>query len=51
MDHPLLVLSKVSEEDGAEDKLLEADGSSSSEGQVGSLRDMIAKYAGGQRRS
>lgn len=46
VDHPLLVLSKITEEDGADDKLLESDGSSAD--QVGSLRDMIAKYAGGK---
>jgi DNA repair protein RAD5 len=44
VDHPLLVLSKVTEEDGTDDKLLDADGSSAD--QTGSLRDMIAKYAG-----
>lgn len=45
MDHPLLVLSKVTEEDGADDKLLDADGQAAE--QAVSLRDMIAKYAGG----
>lgn len=47
VDHPLLVLSKVTEEDGAEDKLLEGDGGGDASGSMGSLRQMIAKYAGG----
>lgn len=48
VDHPLLVLSKMTEEDGAEDKLLELDSADSDNNgdTTGSLRDMIAQYAG-----
>lgn len=43
VDHPLLVLSKATEEDGGEDRLLEAGAGD----QPVSLREMIAQYAGG----
>lgn len=43
VDHPLLVLSKAMEEDGADDRLLDAETGD----ETGSLRDMIARYAGG----
>lgn len=45
VDHPLLVLSKATEEDGSEDKLLDAGTGE----QTGSLREMIAQYAGADK--